>query len=307
MLGHFKKFITKILTFFFYEDVEKNLINSGKILSIKHSKFKKIKDISNVEFRVFSQWGEDGIIDWLTNQVPNIPKNFLEIGTEDYKESNTRFLLINKNWNGILIEGNENDVKKIKNDRIYWKHNIKIINKFINLSNIDSILNNLDFKNKFGLISLDIDGIDYWILKKLKKLKPVIFICEFNPIFGHKQMITVPYKKSFNRHKEHYSNSYFGTSIAAIQNLLKKDYLFIGSNSAGNNGFFINKNYNKFFYNKIKNYKIFESKYRENRNKKNKLTFFNKDESIQTIKNKKILDIKKNKILKIHDLFGSKI
>ena len=257
---YFKKFITKLLTFFFYEHVEKNLINSGKILSIKHLKFKKINDISNVEFRIFSQWGEDGIIDWLINQVPNIPKNFIEIGTEDYKESNTRFLLINKNWNGILIEGNGDDVKKIKKDRIYWKHNIKIVNKFINLSNIDSILNNLDLKKKIGLISLDIDGIDYWILKKLKKLKPVIFICEFNPIFGHKKMITVPYKKSFNRNKEHYSNSYFGTSIAAIQDLLKKDYLFVGSNSAGNNGFFINKKYKKFFHNKIKNFKIFESK-----------------------------------------------
>ena len=303
---YFKKFITKLLTFFFYEHVEKNLINSGKILSIKHLKFKKINDISNVEFRIFSLWGEDGIIDWLINQVPNIPKNFIEIGTEDYKESNTRFLLINKNWNGILIEGNGDDVKKIKKDRIYWKHNIKIVNKFINLSNIDSILNNLDLKKKIGLISLDIDGIDYWILKKLKKLKPVIFICEFNPIFGHKKMITVPYKKSFNRNKEHYSNSYFGTSIAAIQDLLKKDYLFVGSNSAGNNGFFINKKYKKFFHNKIKNFKIFESKYRENRNKKNELTFFNKEESIQTIKNKKVLDIKKNKVFKIYDLFGSK-
>ena len=70
-----------------------NIITDANIPQIK-----KIKNISDVEFRVFSQWGEDGIIDWVINQIPNISKNFIEIGTEDYKEANTRFLLMNKNY-----------------------------------------------------------------------------------------------------------------------------------------------------------------------------------------------------------------
>ena len=203
----FKKFISKIIKKIFYEEIEKILINKGKILSLKQSKFKKIKNISDVEFRVFSQWGEDGIIDWVINQIPNISKNFIEIGTEDFKEANTRFLLMNKNWDGVLIEGDKNYVENIKKDRIYWKHNIKVINEFVNLSNIDNIISNLKLKKEIGLISLDIDGIDYWILKKLKLLKPGIFICEFNPLFGYEKSLTVPYKKKFIRSKEHYSNS----------------------------------------------------------------------------------------------------
>ena len=302
----FKKFISQIIKKFFYEEVEKTLINKGKILSLKHSRFKKIKDISDVEFRVFSQWGEDGIIDWIVNQIPNISKNFIEIGTEDYKEANTRFLLMNKNWDGILIEGNKNDVEKIKKDRIYWKHNIKVINKFVNLSNIDITISNLKLKKEVGLISLDIDGIDYWILKKLKKIKPIIFICEFNPIFGKKKLLTVPYKKSFNRNKEHYSNLYFGASISAIKNLLEKDYLFIGSNSAGNNGFFINKKYQNLFKNKIKNFKIFDSKFKENRDKKNKLTFLDKKEGLKIIKSKKLFCLKKNRMIKVDEIFNKK-
>ena len=51
----------------------------------------RIENLSKVEFQVFSQWGEDGIIEWLINKIKFLPKNFIEIGTEDYKECNTRF------------------------------------------------------------------------------------------------------------------------------------------------------------------------------------------------------------------------
>ena len=302
----FKKFISKIIKKIFYEEIEKILINKGKILSLKQSKFKKIKNISDVEFRVFSQWGEDGIIDWVINQIPNISKNFIEIGTEDYKEANTRFLLMNKNWDGVLIEGDKNYAENIKKDRIYWKHNIKVINEFVNLSNIDNVISNLKLKKKIGLISLDIDGIDYWILKKLKLLKPEIFICEFNPLFGYEKSLTVPYKKKFIRSKEHYSNSYFGASLRAIINLLKKEYLFIGTNSAGNNAFFINKRHSKYIKNNIINKKIFKSKFRESRNKIKKLNYLSSKENINTIKNKKLFDLEKNKILKIEQIFNEK-
>ena len=302
----FKKFISKIIKKIFYEEIEKILINKGKILSLKQSKFKKIKNISDVEFRVFSQWGEDGIIDWVINQIPNISKNFIEIGTEDFKEANTRFLLMNKNWDGVLIEGDKNYVENIKKDRIYWKHNIKVINEFVNLSNIDNIISNLKLKKEIGLISLDIDGIDYWILKKLKLLKPGIFICEFNPLFGYEKSLTVPYKKKFIRSKEHYSNSYFGASLRAIIKLLNKEYLFIGTNSAGNNAFFINKRQSKYIQNKIINKKIFKSKFRESRNKIKKLNHLSNKENINTIKNKKLFDLEKNKIFKIKQIFNEK-
>ena len=66
--------------------LEKKLLLIGKIASKNNTKLKKINDLSDVEFSVFSQWGDDGIINWLTNNLPKIPKNFLEIGTQDYKE-----------------------------------------------------------------------------------------------------------------------------------------------------------------------------------------------------------------------------
>ena len=287
----------------FDEEIQKELILKAKLLSVKNRYFKKIKDLSDIEFQVYSQWGEDGIIDWLINKYPEIPKSFLEIGTQDYKESNTRFLLINKNWNGFIIEADKAAVKDIKSQRIYWKHNLRAINEFITKDNINNVIKKFNIPKKIGLLSLDIDGVDYWVLKKLSALDPSIIVCEYNSLFGQKKSVTVPYKSNFIRSKEHYSNLYYGASINAFIDLMKKkNYFLIGTNSAGNNAFFVKKN----IWNKVKKLiikkKVFVSKFRESRNIKGVLTFLEKKKSLELIKNKFMIDLKDNSKKKIFKL-----
>lgn len=71
-------------------------------------------NLPDSEFHVFSQWGEDGIIQYLINRVPIEHNSFIEFGVEDYTESNTRFLLIHDNWSGLVIDGSAQNVEKIK-------------------------------------------------------------------------------------------------------------------------------------------------------------------------------------------------
>ncbi len=303
MIKILKKNLSFILKKVFNEEVQKELIIKAKLLSLKNNNIKKIKNLSEVEFKVYSQWGEDGIIDWLTNKFPEIPKNFLEIGTENYHEANTRFLLINKNWDGYLIEADKTAVKDIKSQKIFWKHNLRVENEFITKDNINRVIKKIKVPKKLGLLSLDIDGIDYWILSKLSVLEPSIIICEYNSLFGQKKAITVPYKKNYIRSQEHYSNLYYGASIKAFVDLMKKkNYFLIGTNSAGNNAFFLKKN----IWNKAKKFvvekKIFVSKFRESRNTKGKLTFLNKKKSLNLIKNKIMIDIKSNKKIRLSEL-----
>lgn len=287
----------------FNEEIQKELILKAKLLSNQNLKLKRIKDLSEVEFQVYSQWGEDGIIDWLVNKFPEIPKSFLEIGTENYKESNTRFLLVNKNWDGFIIEADKNSVKDIKSQRVYWKHNLTIENQFVDQNNINTIIKRINIPKKLGLLSLDIDGIDYWVLKKLSVLEPSIVICEYNSLFGQKKAITVPYKKNYIRSNEHYSNLFYGASIKAFIDLLKKrNYFFIGTNSAGNNAFFVNQNIWKKAKKLIYEKKIFISKFRESRNLKGELTFLNKKKSLEMIKNKIVIDLKNNQKKKLFEL-----
>lgn len=303
MIKEFKKYLSLIFKIIFEEKIHKELTLKAKILSFKNKSLKSIKDLSEVEFQVYSQWGEDGIIDWLINKFPEISKSFLEIGTENYKESNTRFLLSNNNWNGFLIEADKAAVKDIKSQRIFWKHNLRVENEFITKDNINVIVKKINVPKKLGLLSLDIDGVDYWILNNLSFLKPSIVVCEYNSLFGQKKSVTVPYKKNFIRSEEHYSNLFYGASIKAFIDMMKKkNYFFIGTNSAGNNAFFIEKK----LWNKARKFiiekKVFVSKFRESRNVKGKLNFLDKKKCLEVIKNKHMIDLKDNRKKRIHEL-----
>ena len=307
-----KKFLTNlsVLLSIFYNDKilkrpnfsEKKIFLQAQLLYELNKKKKIIQNLSEVEFSAFSQFGEDGIISWLTDNIPDISKIFVEIGTQDYWESNTRFLLKLKNWKGYIFEGSGADIKKIKSQRIYWQHKIQAFQAFVNKENINDLINsNLKEKN-IGLMSIDIDGNDYWILQEINNLSPSIIVCEFNSIFGDKFKLSVPYEKDFVRNKKHYSNLYFGSSIKALVSLLKKKgYFFLGTSSRGVNAFFVKDHLKSFFLNNIKEIKIFPSKARESLNKEGKMTYGNILDEINTIRDLEVFDFDENKIKKISE------
>lgn len=104
----FKTFIKKITNLFRISQIIENQnilkIASGKQLS-NYNKTNQLDNINDYEFRVFSQFGEDGIIQHLINKLDIEEKKFLEFGVESYEEANTRFLLENDDWEGLIIEG----------------------------------------------------------------------------------------------------------------------------------------------------------------------------------------------------------
>ena len=288
---------------------EKKIFLQGKILENQNLKKEKINDLGEIEFSVFSQFGEDGIISWLSNQIPDIKKIFLEIGTQDYWESNTRYLLKSQQWKGYIIEGSKEYVQKIKKQSIYWQNNLTAINEFITEENINEIIKNNVKETNLGLFSLDIDGNDYWILKKLELTSDIV-VLEYNPIFGDIYKLSIIYESDFDRNKKHFSNTYFGCSIQAIINLMeRKNYVFLGTNTHGMNAFFVNKNKYHHLKDKIANIIIFPPKIREARNNEGKLNFKNIKENLNIIKNFEVYDIDENKIRKLsdyNDLFSDK-
>jgi hypothetical protein len=196
----------------------------------------------NSEFKVFSQWGEDGIIQYLIKNIEIKRKIFVEFGVEDYRECNTRFLLINNNWSGLVIEQDEECIKRIKTDKVYWLYNLKAVQATVTKDNINEILENNGVTGEIGLLSIDIDGNDYWIWKAIDVINPIIVIVEYNHRFGSNLAVTIPYNENFNRQKIHDSKVYYGTSLKALCLLAKeKEYAFVGCSSNGVNAFFIRK------------------------------------------------------------------
>ena len=192
------------------------------------------------EFQVYSQWGEDGIIQYLLRHLSVSSNVFVEFGVENYLEANTRWLVEGHNWSGLVIDGSQQHVDTIKSDAIYWKHRLKAVSAFVDAENINRLISGNGISGDVGLLSVDIDGMDYWVWKAIDVITPDIVVVEYNALFGPTRSVTVPYDPNFARQKAHYSWSYYGASLAALVGLGKtKGYAFVGSNSAGNNAFFV--------------------------------------------------------------------
>ena len=194
------------------------------------------------EFRVFSQWGEDGILAYLLRHVRVPRKVFVEFGVETYVEANTRWLLVNDGWGGLVLDGSDDNIATIRRDPVYWQHPLKAAQAFITRENINDLLTAQGLTGEIGILSVDIDGVDYWVWEAITAVQPAIVIAEYNSLLGPERAVTVPYDPAFQRAKAHHSHSYYGASLAALVALGKRKGLaFVGSNTAGNNAFFVRR------------------------------------------------------------------
>jgi len=194
------------------------------------------------EFRVYSEYGEDGIIQHLIHNIslPERERAFIEFGVQDYSESNTRFLLRHNNWRGLILDSSDSNIAKIKSRPWFWRHDLKAVSAFVTAENVNCWISSVNYSGNIGLLSIDIDGNDYWVWEAIDVVRPAIVVCEYNSLFGPNACVSIPYDPHFIRLKAHYSGLYFGCSIAALEYLArKKGYALIGSNSAGNNAFFV--------------------------------------------------------------------
>jgi len=277
---------------------EQHLLMLGRLLSETVKPKKRIVSLSEVEFKVFSQWGDDGIIQWLASNLEFPDKTFVEFGVENYRESNTRFLMMNNNWSGLVMDGSESNVSQIINSEYFWKFNLSAKAVFIDTDNINSLLSSSELRKEVGILHIDLDGNDYWIWKEIKVISPIVVILEYNSIFGIDRSITIPYDKSFNRTNAHYSNLYYGASLRALHQLsADKGYSFIGCNSAGNNAYFVRKDK----LNDSVREAILESGYvlsmlRESRDRDGRLTFLTGRDRLEAIRGMPVYNIETNRV-----------
>jgi hypothetical protein len=192
------------------------------------------------EFKVYSQWGEDGIIDHLLTRVPVGSRSFVEFGVENYTEANTLFLLKHRYWRGLVIDGSPEHIAAIRASEAYWKHDLHADCSFITKDNINEIIARNGFSGDLGILSVDIDGNDYWVWEAIQVVNPRIVICEYNSLFGPSAKVSIPYQADFSRMTNNAPRGYFGASIAAFHHLAQaKGYSLVAGNAAGNNVFFV--------------------------------------------------------------------
>jgi len=278
---------------------ETELLALGSLLS-KQQWSLNSPNFNDYEFKIFSQFGDDGLIQYLIKHIKVENEIFIEFGVEDYSESNTRFLLMNNNWRGFVMDGSEQNMTKLKSKSWYWQYSLKSKASFITKENINGLLAETGFKN-IGLLHIDLDGNDAHILAELdlKELNPSIIIMEYNAVFGKERAISVPYDKDFLRTDKHYSNLYWGASLPALTYIAgNKGYGLVGCNLAGNNAYYVRKDLlNEKIREKTVDEAFVMSKFRESRDKDFALSYLDGNERAEIIKGLDVIDVKTNEII----------
>ena len=285
MFNYFKKLRSLFTRINSYEERLQRIQEALGRIELRQNIENHSLSLIDKEFKVFSQFGEDGIIQFLISHIRIDNPYFVEFGVETYLESNTRFLLINNNWSGLVIDGSSDNIAKVQSDPIYWRHNLRAHCAFITKENINSLLEENGAVGDIGILSIDIDGNDYWIWNEIEVINPAIVIIEYNARFGPDISVSVPYDSDFDRYKKHHSMIYFGASIKALCSLAaKKGYAFVGCGSSGLNAFFVRQD---LMVEEIKELTVEEgyirNKFRESRNKEGELIYLSQEAEYQLL------------------------
>ena len=196
--------------------------------------------LNRAEARVYSQNGEDGILAWLLAQVGAPNRTFVEFGIEDGRECNTANLSRTFGWSGLLLEA---DASHVESARAFYDRfpGVRILRAEVTPENIDPLLREHG-PPEVDLLSLDIDGNDYWVWRAITAIEPRVVAIEYNATFGAERSVTVPYRDGFDRYAEHASGFYHGASLAALAKLGdEKGYALVGCDSRGANAFFVRR------------------------------------------------------------------
>lgn len=200
--------------------------------------------LNDVEFRAFSQNGEDGILWYILSLIGTTNKRAVEISAGDGSECNCANLIINHGWTALLVDGDERNVAKGK--EFYSGHPQtftyppRFVHAWVDAESVNELLASHEFNGDIDLLSLDIDGVDYWIWHALTEVRPRLVVAEVQVIWGDARSVTVPYHRDFRAEYVDGFGIYSGASLPAFVKLARaKGYRLIGTQRYGFNAFFL--------------------------------------------------------------------
>lgn len=212
----------------------------GAALAVRRAGTPRFRDLWDAELRVFSQWGEDGILDYLCDCLDLAKPCAVEFGAGDFGECNTRFLAEHRQASVVPVDIHDHLLSSVRSLDLYWRNSIFPFEEWITPGNAPELLDKArELMGRVDIVSLDIDGNDYWVAESLDLRGVRIVVVEYNAVFGHERAITVPRDDAFDRKKAHPSGLYYGASLPAWLQLLEdRGFTFLGTNRACSNAFF---------------------------------------------------------------------
>jgi hypothetical protein len=204
-----------------------------------------VKNLWGAEYSVFSQWGEDGILDFLCESLGIERPTVVDFGAGDVRYSNFRWLLQSRGGSGVFVDARPDLAESLDKSGLRIHSDTHVISTFLNYENSnDTLKKSLEILRgkELDFFSLDIDGQDYWVLESLREIDAKVILLEYQSYLGPKLAVTVPRSLAFNRADAHFSMIYYGASLLAFKSLLDtRGYKLVGSNRQRSNAFFVRK------------------------------------------------------------------
>src|SRR5450755_419181 len=198
----------------------------------------------DVGFRAYSQNDEDGVLLFIFALIGTTNKKVVEVCAGTCVECNAANLIINHYWRGILFDGNAANIEFGR--RYYAEHPNTLVrppvfvHAWITPENINELITSNGFAGEVDLLSLDMDGMDYWILKAIECIQPRVIVLEHNSPWGAARAVTVPYQRDFVAQFVDGAPEYCGASLPAFVKLLRgRGYRLVGLETFGINAFFL--------------------------------------------------------------------
>ena len=189
-------------------------------------------------FHILSQNEEDGITLALINLVDATNRRFLELGCGT-NGGNTGFLVETFGWTGLMVDGSAECVARVA--RRFARYGVDTKAVWITRDNVNQLARDHHLEGEIDILSLDLDGNDYWVWKAIEACSPRIVILEFNHEFGAERAVTVPYDTAFTRDKaDPATKYYYGASLPAFEQLgREKGYRLIMVEPSGVNAYLL--------------------------------------------------------------------
>jgi hypothetical protein len=208
---------------------------------------KEMPRLEDVGFKVHSQTNEDGILLYIFSVIGAHGRSCVEICAGNGVECNSANLIINHGWTALLVDGNEQCVAG--GTEFYRKHRSTYVypptflRAWITRDNVNDIIGEHGFRGEVDLLSIDLDGVDYWIWDAITVIEPRVVVVEYQDIIGPERALTVPYQDDFDAWIHPLTNgipNFFGASLPAFAKLARrKGYRLVGCNRLGYNAFFV--------------------------------------------------------------------
>ena len=191
-------------------------------------------DLQAERFSFSSQNDEDGLVLALMKRIGFTNRRFVELGC-GMNGGNSGFLASELGWHGLMVDARDDAIRKISIR--FAGHDVTAKHRHLTREDVNEFITECGFAGEIDVLSIDIDGMDYWIWKALTACAPRLAVIEYNWLFGPERAVTVPYSAAFDL-DELGHRAYHGASLAALVDLGRcKGYRLVATERV--NAFFL--------------------------------------------------------------------